>query len=134
MSPPARRLRADELKQFLLARLPAWQVPRKWWLVDSLSANQRGKLSRAEWRKRFMESGTGKNAVDKRLGGRQDGRTIGGPTGTVGHGINRKVKIGSMRKTTLLAIGITALAVWLGRFPLQHGSGESLPRNAPSLR
>jgi hypothetical protein len=32
----------------------------------------------------------------------------------VGHGINRKVKNGSMRKTTLLAIGITALAVWLG--------------------
>ena len=51
---------ADELRQFLLARLPAWQVPRKWWLVDSLSANQRGKLSRAEWRKRFMESGTGR--------------------------------------------------------------------------
>jgi acyl-CoA synthetase (AMP-forming)/AMP-acid ligase II len=51
---------ADELRQFLLARLPAWQVPRKWWLLDSLSANQRGKLSRAEWRKRFMESGTGR--------------------------------------------------------------------------
>ncbi len=44
---------ADDLKQFLLARLPAWQVPRKWWFQDSLSANQRGKLSRAEWRKRF---------------------------------------------------------------------------------
>lgn len=27
---------------------------------------------------------------------------------------NRKVKLGSMRKTTVLAIGITALAVWLG--------------------
>jgi long-chain acyl-CoA synthetase len=46
---------ADELKQFLLARLPAWQVPRQWWLVESLSANSRGKLSRAEWRKRFIE-------------------------------------------------------------------------------
>jgi hypothetical protein len=32
----------------------------------------------------------------------------------VGHGINRKVKIGFMRRTTLLVIGITALAVWLG--------------------
>ncbi len=43
------------LKQFLLARLPAWQVPRDWWFVDSLAANQRGKLSRAEWRKRYLE-------------------------------------------------------------------------------
>lgn len=49
------RVGADELKQFLLARLPAWQVPRKWWFVDSLSVNQRGKLSRAEWRERFKK-------------------------------------------------------------------------------
>ena len=45
----------DALKQFLLARLPAWQVPREWWLVESLFANHRGKLSRAEWRKRYLE-------------------------------------------------------------------------------
>ncbi len=51
---------SDELKQFLLAKLPAWQVPRKWWFVDSLSANTRGKLSRAEWRKRFREGLHGK--------------------------------------------------------------------------
>jgi long-chain acyl-CoA synthetase len=50
----------DELKQFLLAKLPAWQVPRKWWFVDSLTANSRGKLSRAEWRKRFSEVQPGK--------------------------------------------------------------------------
>jgi long-chain acyl-CoA synthetase len=56
------RVSADELKQFLLARLPAWQVPRKWWLVDSLSANQRGKLSRAEWRRRFSEDGPGRTS------------------------------------------------------------------------
>jgi acyl-coenzyme A synthetase/AMP-(fatty) acid ligase len=56
------RVGADELKQFLLSRLPAWQVPRKWWLVDSLSANQRGKLSRAEWRKRFSEDGPGRTS------------------------------------------------------------------------
>ncbi len=42
-----------ELKQFLLARLPAWQVPRDWRFVDSLAANARGKLSRAEWRQRW---------------------------------------------------------------------------------
>jgi long-chain acyl-CoA synthetase len=43
------------LKQFLLAHLPAWQVPREWWLVESLFSSPRGKLSRAEWRKRYLE-------------------------------------------------------------------------------
>jgi acyl-coenzyme A synthetase/AMP-(fatty) acid ligase len=42
-----------ELKNFLLTKLPAWQVPREWLFVDSLSADARGKISRAEWRKRF---------------------------------------------------------------------------------
>ena len=46
---------AETLKQFLLARLPAWQVPREWWFVDVLAANARGKFSRAEWRKKFVE-------------------------------------------------------------------------------
>jgi acyl-CoA synthetase (AMP-forming)/AMP-acid ligase II len=45
----------EVLKQFLLSRLPAWQVPREWWFVPSLETNQRGKLSRAEWRKKFLE-------------------------------------------------------------------------------
>ncbi len=45
----------ETLKQFLLSHLPAWQVPREWWLVESLFASQRGKLSRAEWRKRYLE-------------------------------------------------------------------------------
>jgi len=44
----------ETLKQFLLSRLPAWQVPREWCFVDSLPANQRGKLSRAEWRNRYL--------------------------------------------------------------------------------
>ena len=49
------------LKQFLLTQLPAWQVPREWWLVDSLFTNRRGKVSRAEWRKRYLETfGNGK--------------------------------------------------------------------------
>lgn len=42
-----------ELKQFLLKSLPAWQVPREWHFVDSLSVSARGKISRAEWRKQF---------------------------------------------------------------------------------
>jgi acyl-CoA synthetase (AMP-forming)/AMP-acid ligase II len=45
----------DALKQFLIPRLPAWQVPRQWWFVDSLAANSRGKLSRADWRKRYLQ-------------------------------------------------------------------------------
>ena len=43
----------SELKSFLLRTLPAWQVPREWHFVDSLSTNARGKISRAEWRKQF---------------------------------------------------------------------------------
>ncbi len=43
----------DALKQFLLEKLPAWQVPRDWWFVESLEVNQRGKLSRAEWRHKY---------------------------------------------------------------------------------
>jgi acyl-coenzyme A synthetase/AMP-(fatty) acid ligase len=44
----------NELKQFLLQTLPAWQLPREWKFVDSLSANARGKISRADWRKKFV--------------------------------------------------------------------------------
>ncbi len=42
------------LKQFLLQKLPAWQVPREWRFVASLPANARGKISRTEWRRNFM--------------------------------------------------------------------------------
>ncbi|HYG22953.1 MAG TPA: fatty acid--CoA ligase family protein [Verrucomicrobiae bacterium] len=46
---------ADEtLRQFALEKLPAWQVPREWWRVDSLLPNKRGKLSRAEWRRAYL--------------------------------------------------------------------------------
>jgi acyl-CoA synthetase (AMP-forming)/AMP-acid ligase II len=43
------------LKQYLLSKLPAWQVPREWWFVDSLGTSPRGKVSRARWRKKFLE-------------------------------------------------------------------------------
>jgi long-chain acyl-CoA synthetase len=46
---------AETLKQGLLRVLPAWQVPREWVFVDALPVNARGKLSRAEWRRRFVE-------------------------------------------------------------------------------
>jgi len=46
---------ADRLRNFLLSRLPAWQVPREWRLVASLQMNSRGKVSRADWRRRYLE-------------------------------------------------------------------------------
>ncbi|HKS36450.1 MAG TPA: class I adenylate-forming enzyme family protein, partial [Verrucomicrobiae bacterium] len=46
---------AEELRQFLLQQLPSWQVPREWVFVESLEVNQRGKLSRSEWRRRYGE-------------------------------------------------------------------------------
>jgi acyl-CoA synthetase (AMP-forming)/AMP-acid ligase II len=49
----------ESLKQFAMANLPAWQVPRDWWFVDNLEANDRGKVSRAEWRKRYLEMSRG---------------------------------------------------------------------------
>ena len=47
---------AAELKHFLLGKLPAWQVPREWLFVESLGTNQRGKISRAEWRQKYVEN------------------------------------------------------------------------------
>jgi acyl-coenzyme A synthetase/AMP-(fatty) acid ligase len=44
-----------ELKNFLQQKIPAWQLPREWRFVESLNANERGKISRAEWRRRYME-------------------------------------------------------------------------------
>jgi len=46
----------DELKQFLLQKLPSWQVPREWWFVESLGRNGHGKPSRAQWRRDFLEN------------------------------------------------------------------------------
>jgi long-chain acyl-CoA synthetase len=44
----------SELREFLLETLPAWQVPREWRFVPSLSPGPRGKISRAEWRSRLL--------------------------------------------------------------------------------
>jgi len=46
------------LRDFLLARLPAWQVPRHWFLEPALTPSHRGKLSRAEWRQRLSRQAT----------------------------------------------------------------------------
>jgi len=50
----------SELRQFLLETLPAWQVPREWRFVPTLSPGLRGKISRAEWRRRML---AGSNAT-----------------------------------------------------------------------
>jgi long-chain acyl-CoA synthetase len=42
-----------ELREFLLKRLPAWQIPRLWHFIEDLPRNERGKISRAEWRKKL---------------------------------------------------------------------------------
>jgi acyl-CoA synthetase (AMP-forming)/AMP-acid ligase II len=49
-------INAESLRLFLLETLPAWQIPREWLFVKSLETNQRGKLSRAGWRRKFLES------------------------------------------------------------------------------
>jgi long-chain acyl-CoA synthetase len=48
---------ADRFKAHLGSVLPAWQVPREWWFIDSLQVNARGKISRAFWRDRFLRGG-----------------------------------------------------------------------------
>lgn len=48
-------LKVEDLRAFAQTRLPAWQVPREWRLVEGLATNQRGKVSRTEWRRRLME-------------------------------------------------------------------------------
>lgn len=45
---------SEMLRTYLLQRSEAWQVPRVFWMVDTLGTNHRGKISRAEWRARFL--------------------------------------------------------------------------------
>jgi acyl-CoA synthetase (AMP-forming)/AMP-acid ligase II len=44
----------EAIKKLVAAELPAWKAPRQWWFVESLGANARGKVSRAEWREKFI--------------------------------------------------------------------------------
>jgi acyl-coenzyme A synthetase/AMP-(fatty) acid ligase len=50
--PPAT---GDMLRRFLGERIPAWQIPREWRFVETLFENRRGKISRADWRRRYLE-------------------------------------------------------------------------------
>jgi len=51
---PSGGVDAAGLRAYARERLEPWQVPRDWWLVPEIRANARGKLSRAEWRRRFL--------------------------------------------------------------------------------
>jgi acyl-CoA synthetase (AMP-forming)/AMP-acid ligase II len=46
---------SETLRTHLLQHLAAWQVPRDFRFVPSLTPNHRGKLSRAEWRERCTQ-------------------------------------------------------------------------------
>jgi long-chain acyl-CoA synthetase len=45
----------SDLTNFLSQKLPAWQIPRRWWFTKDLVPNVRGKISRAEWKRRYLE-------------------------------------------------------------------------------
>jgi long-chain acyl-CoA synthetase len=48
------RFELATLRRFLGDRLPTWQIPRVWSVVDKLGVNARGKISRADWRRRYL--------------------------------------------------------------------------------
>jgi acyl-coenzyme A synthetase/AMP-(fatty) acid ligase len=50
---PRRAVGTEDLRQFLLGVLPAWQVPRHWRILDALPVNGRGKLPRVQLRRIF---------------------------------------------------------------------------------
>lgn len=50
-----RPLPVSDLQEFLSTELPAWQIPRQWWFCPELSSNERGKISRREWRGKYLE-------------------------------------------------------------------------------
>jgi acyl-coenzyme A synthetase/AMP-(fatty) acid ligase len=54
---PAVAVAEDGLRQFLLERLPAWQVPRRWRLEGAGLTNARGKVSRAALRQTWPACG-----------------------------------------------------------------------------
>ncbi|HAV62927.1 MAG TPA: hypothetical protein DCY13_11250 [Verrucomicrobiales bacterium] len=49
--------RLETVTQGAGRRLAAWQLPRHWWPVTNIAANHLGKISRREWRRRFLEDG-----------------------------------------------------------------------------
>ena len=48
------RMQATLLRR-LSGELPGWQIPRRWWFTHELQPDARGKISRKQWRQRFLE-------------------------------------------------------------------------------
>lgn len=46
----------DATRQNVGGALPAWQCPRHWWVVSEINVSSRGKISRREWRERYLAS------------------------------------------------------------------------------
>jgi len=46
----------NPLKQYVATRLPSWQIPKFWGIVDSIGANARGKILRDYWRDFYLKS------------------------------------------------------------------------------
>jgi 2-aminobenzoate-CoA ligase len=44
----------EDLRSHVLTQLASWKVPREWWFTD-LQADQRGKLSRPQWREAYLK-------------------------------------------------------------------------------
>jgi long-chain acyl-CoA synthetase len=53
---PRRKVSVEELRQYLLGQLPAWQVPRYWRILEALPVNGRGKLPRSQLRQFFADA------------------------------------------------------------------------------
>jgi long-chain acyl-CoA synthetase len=47
-------LTAESLMSWLGGRLPAWQVPRRYWFCQDLAPTERGKMPRGFWRERYL--------------------------------------------------------------------------------
>ena len=45
-----------EIFAILRKQLPAWQVPRRLWNCNQLKINKRGKISRADWKEKYMQA------------------------------------------------------------------------------
>lgn len=52
----AEGLTPANLSSWLGERLQTWQLPRKYWLCPELAPNGRGKISRAEWREKWLNA------------------------------------------------------------------------------
>lgn len=44
----------EQLRSHLGQLLAPWQLPKEWWFTPTLQADSRGKLSRSQWRERFL--------------------------------------------------------------------------------